>query len=487
MINNFIILTILSLNTIESQFNGSFYPSKEKETIQLIENIFKETQSKPHLLKSIAAIVPHAGYIYSGQIAASVYKSLPYYENYFIISPSHKYWFENAIVCDESFNTPLGTIETNKEIIKKLASNKTELIKIDCSKFIGEHAVEVQLPFLQYRFKKSFKIIPLLINTQNIEKIKKIAKLIVDETKNYREKIYYLISSDLSHYPEYEKANLLDLTLSNSIKTMDLYYIDLTAKILLSKKIENYLTPACGLSGIMLGSEISNLMGFKNFEILEYKNSYDTNPTYSKKNNVVGYLAGVFTKTNKNENGIVIEYTKNEKKELLNIARKAIEDSFLNKNSEENQLYNNIKFNLPQAVFVTLTINNNLRGCMGTTQPQLSLADAVKYFAQIAAFKDPRFKPLQKEELDKIKIEISILSPLRKVKDYTQINIGKDGVVINSKNGSGLFLPQVWEYFPKKEDFLSELCVEKAGLSSDCWKSKEVEIYTFTVEKFSEL
>ncbi|MCX7641359.1 MAG: AmmeMemoRadiSam system protein B [Elusimicrobiales bacterium] len=482
-----IIFAIFSLTAIESRFNGTFYPENEKEITQSIENMFKQTKTKNKITQSLAAIVPHAGYIYSGQVAANIYKSLPYYENYFIISPSHKYWFENAIVCEEPFNTPLGTIETNKEIIKKLTSNKTELIKIDCSKFIGEHAIEVQLPFLQYRFKNNFKIIPLMINTQNLEKIKKTAKLIVDETKKYEGKIYYIISSDLSHYPEYEKANILDLTISNSIKTMDIYYMDLTSKILLSKKIENYLTTACGLSGIMLGSEISNLMGFKNFEILEYKNSYDTNPTHSKKNNVVGYLAGVFTKPNKNENGIIVEYTKNEKKELLNMARKAIEDAFLNKNSEENQLYNNIKFNLPQAVFVTLTINNNLRGCMGTTQPQLSLADAVKYFAQIAAFKDPRFKPLQKEELDKIKIEISILSPLKKIKDYTQINTGKDGVVINSKYGSGLFLPQVWEYFPKKEDFLSELCVEKAGLPSDCWKSKEVEIYTFNVEKFSEL
>jgi AmmeMemoRadiSam system protein A len=115
----------------------------------------------------------------------------------------------------------------------------------------------------------------------------------------------------------------------------------------------------------------------------------------------------------------------------------------------------------------------------------MSLYDAVAYFAQVAASEDPRFRPVEIKEMDNIKIEISILSNLKKVNDYKDIKKG-DGVVLITKQGSGLFLPQVWKQLPNKEDFLSELCYEKAGVDKDCWKRNETQFYIFSVESFEE-
>lgn len=479
-----ILIFNIILSALEPSFNGSFYPKTEKEINDLISKIFEQTPQNKNLSKAIAAIVPHAGYIYSASIAANVYKSIPQSDIYFIISPSHKHWFDDAILCNDTFKTPLGNVETDQEIVKKLIySSENKLFINDCQKFIGEHAIEIQLPFLQHRFKNQFKIIPILINTTNYEKIKRMAQTIKNIMNLENKKTFYIISSDLSHYPEYEKAKTLDLTFIEAIKRMDIFYLDLTSKILLSKGIENYQTSACGLSAILLGIEISKQYGYHSFEMIQYKNSYDTNPVFADKKSVVGYTASIFTN---NKINYEQELSNEEHKILLTFARKSIEDALENKGLNLNEIYQNIKFNMPQAVFVTLTQNGNLRGCMGTTEPRLILGDAVKYFARIAAFNDPRFSPLKKDEIKKTKIEISILSPLTKIKDYTLIKEKKDGVVIASKKGSGLFLPQVWEYFSTKEEFLSELCSQKAGLPSDCWKSNDTEIFIFNVEKFSE-
>lgn len=140
----------------------------------------------------------------------------------------------------------------------------------------------------------------------------------------------------------------------------------------------------------------------------------------------------------------------------------------------------------PAAAFVTLTRNGELRGCIGTTAPQWPLYETVIRFAQAAAFEDYRFPKVSIDELKDIKIEISVLSDMARVKNAEAIEKGRHGVLVCSNGSSGLFLPQVWEHFENKEDFLSELCAQKAGLPPDAWKDGRVELYTFTVFAFTE-
>ncbi len=138
------------------------------------------------------------------------------------------------------------------------------------------------------------------------------------------------------------------------------------------------------------------------------------------------------------------------------------------------------------AVFVTLTKNDTLRGCIGCLEPELPLMNAVRKYAVMAAFRDPRFPEVSEKELPQIRFGISVLSPLSKVDSAGEIIPGKHGVEVQQGRRGGVYLPQVWEHFNRKEDFLSELCRTKAGLAPDAWNDPETELFVFTVDKMQE-
>ena len=168
---------------------------------------------------------------------------------------------------------------------------------------------------------------------------------------------------------------------------------------------------------------------------------------------------------------------------LLKIARKSIKNEEITKNIPDSLQEN-------RGVFVTLTINNQLRGCIGYIQPIASIFDSVVECAKSAAYRDPRFPPVSKDEIDKLKIEISVLTQPNKL-EYKDKNdllnklTNKDGVVLKKSFHSSTFLPQVWEDMPNKEEFLSHLCT-KAGLLPDEWTSGQLDIEIYHVEKFTE-
>lgn len=138
------------------------------------------------------------------------------------------------------------------------------------------------------------------------------------------------------------------------------------------------------------------------------------------------------------------------------------------------------------ACFVTLTRSGRLRGCIGCTEADRPLVETVNEMAVAAATRDPRFPPVSAAELEEIRIEISVLSPLVRVASASAIRPGVHGVTIRSGSRRGLFLPQVWEHLPLIEDFLGELCSQKAGLPRDAWRSNDVDLFVFTVDAFEE-
>lgn len=196
------------------------------------------------------------------------------------------------------------------------------------------------------------------------------------------------------------------------------------------------------------------------------------------------------------EKGAKMEETKKlteeQGKYLIKVARKTIEDAFLNKREEEPEDKNlPAVFHARRGTFVTLTINGNLRGCIGHIIPHESIIEGVRVNAINAAFRDPRFPPLSRDELDRIKIEVSILTNPRplKYKDaqdlLAKLRPGIDGVIIKKGFHEATFLPQVWEQLPRKEDFLTHLCL-KAGLDGDAWRRGDLEVSTYQVQAFEE-
>jgi AmmeMemoRadiSam system protein A len=186
------------------------------------------------------------------------------------------------------------------------------------------------------------------------------------------------------------------------------------------------------------------------------------------------------------------ELTEEEGKHLLSVARKTIEEA-LSQKQEKEPLgpLDSPKFLEKRGTFVTLTIDGCLRGCIGHIIPQESLVDGVKINAINAAFRDPRFRPLSKNELGKIKIEISVLTA-PKALFYSdaddllmKLRPGIDGVIIKKGYHQATFLPQVWAQLPDKKSFLTHLC-QKAGLGGDTWKNEKLEVSVYQVQAFEE-
>ena len=186
------------------------------------------------------------------------------------------------------------------------------------------------------------------------------------------------------------------------------------------------------------------------------------------------------------------QLTEEEGRYLLSVARKTIEQKISNLEAQvEFDSFDSNKFSEKRGTFVTLTIDDGLRGCIGNIIPQESLLDGVKANAINAAFRDPRFRPLSGKEWEKVKIEISILTDPKPL-DYSnrkdlleKMRPGTDGVILKKGYNQSTFLPQVWEQLPEKKEFLTHLCL-KAGLDGNEWEKEKLEVLTYQVQAFEE-
>ncbi|MCX7957099.1 MAG: AmmeMemoRadiSam system protein B [Endomicrobia bacterium] len=477
---------------------GQFYPYNKEELVNTIEIFFKNIKTLPKEQGKILAVIsPHAGYIYSGQTASYAYKFLQCYkiENPIIIllGQSHHFHLSKASVYSkDSFLTPLGEAKIEKDFVSLLLSN-SNYFEESIQPHLPEHSLEVQLPFLQYIYKQ-FSIVPILVSSFDVNFIKKIAEILADCIKKYKtsKKIIIVCSTDMSHYPSYEDARSIDLKAIEVLKNYDIDKFYNTTKELEKSKVKNLYCVFCADTAVGITIYTTKLLGGNHIEILNYSNSGDS--IYGDKTRVVGYLSAAFIEKQqikgenldmKKENQEEFKITEENQKVLLYLARQAIKE-YIYGGKMISYKTDNKELLTPQAVFVTLTKKGQLRGCIGTTFPQYPLYQAVINMAIAAANEDPRFPPVKEEELDDIKIEISVLSPLKRVFSHKDIKEKIHGVVVRSGSRSGLFLPQVWEQLPKKEQFLSELCWSKAGLQPNAWQDSKTELYVFTVFAFEE-
>jgi MEMO1 family protein len=487
-------IVLLSIFTIMETFSqdkttdrqpfaaGRFYPA-EKETLikdisQLFENCKKSTENW-----SVRAIIsPHAGYVFSGKIAAAAYSSIPensVYKNIFIIGSSHVMSFDGASVYNSGdYITPMGKIEVNKEIANKLIS-ENKVFNFPTNAHLQEHSIEVQIPFIQYYFKDQSLIVPIIIGTDNEYTVKKIAEAL---RPWFTSENLFVISSDFSHYPPYKEAIETDHATALSLVTGNPQTFLTTLKKNSLKQIPGLVTSMCGwTSGLTL---LYLLEGNKQLEIklIDYCNSGDS--PYGGKAEVVGYNAiAVIEEKQMKESKPVIEnafsITEEEKTRLFAIAKNSIRSMLYDNKRiglDEKTMSGNLKKSL--GAFVTLKINGVLRGCIGRFISSDPLYEVVQASAISSAFEDPRFSPLTKQEFDKTDIEITVLGPLKKINNISEIVLGKHGIYIKKDFRSGTMLPQVaTENGWTVEQFLGYTSRDKAGLGWDGWKDAEIFIY----------
>ena len=341
-----------------------------------------------------------------------------------------------------------------------------------------EHSLEVQLPFLQRTISGDFKIVAILIN--DIKNYKEIAEIISKTISVSKKKVLLVASTDMTHYPDKKNAETVDKSILDTILKFNPSELIKADERWMSKDIQELHCTLCGLPAVLTVMETSKLLGANKSIIVNYSNSAESK--YGDGNRVVGYGAVAFIKVTGNESGAIevktekeFSLTKESQKELLKIARESIE-KYLSIGKIPEFSTNNPELINNGAVFVTLEKNHNLRGCIGTTEATMPIYEAVSQLALAAAFEDHRFSPVSKTELKELKIEISVLSPLKKVSSASEIIEGKHGVVVRKGSRSGLFLPQVWEQIKDKKDFLEELSM-KAGLNKDAWKTAKLSFY----------
>ncbi|MCK9604263.1 MAG: AmmeMemoRadiSam system protein B [Candidatus Omnitrophica bacterium] len=453
---------------------GAFYPEDPVELSQMIDGFLKAANPAPAKGEIFALILPHAGYGFSGAVASFGYKLIKAkpYKTVIIIGPSHNYGFSGVSVYPEgSFRTPLGDLPVDKEFARQLLYKDSDIL-FDPLAFAKEHSVEVQLPFLQ-KALTDFKIVPIVMGDCTLTCCQKFARLLKEAIGN-RKDVLVIASTDMYHGYDYEECKIVDdLTLSY-LKNMDaqgLYYGLREEKLQL-----------CGGFGVVTTLILAKELGHKSLEVLNYTNSAIVTGNMNKGTWTVGY-ASCAVDSPKGEKAML---NKEEKKRLLMIARNAIEEYLKTGNKPEIEEKDPLLLQETGA-FVTLHKHGQLRGCIGNLLGKEPLYLTIRDMAIEAAVDDWRFSPLQLSELKDVELEISVLSPLERISSIDEIKLGTHGVFVRNGTNSGVFLPQVATENPwSKEEFMSILCAEKAGLAADAWKDKATEIYIFSADVFSE-
>jgi AmmeMemoRadiSam system protein B/AmmeMemoRadiSam system protein A len=444
----------------KSLLAGSWYPKDadalSKQIDGLLQNAKLPASSPPKIL---ALIVPHAGYIYSGQVAAHAYKLIQgqNYDTVVIIAPSHRYGFEGcSIYLRGGYQTPLGIAQVDESVA-------TEISKATGFPYIAqahqeEHAVEIQVPFVQ-RVLPEAKIVPIVMGYPRKYTIERLAAGLKKALSG--KNVLLIASTDLSHFLSKEEANKKDhetISLIQEFKTCTL-----------QRKCEEGENIMCGG-----GPVVAALLYAKNLAQVEILSYADSSVAGGDESRVVGYLAAALVVKPPDQ---VFSLSEKEKKELLQLAYTTIrkyvrENKFPEYKPEGSPLLQN------RGAFVTITKHGLLRGCIGFIEPMMPLYQAVMEAAVYAACRDSRFRPVAVDELDSLNVEISVLTPLQIISDPQLVTVGKHGLVIEMDGKRGLLLPQVatenkWDPIT----FLEQTCL-KAGLPKNAWKSG-AKIYVF--------
>jgi AmmeMemoRadiSam system protein B/AmmeMemoRadiSam system protein A len=459
---------------------GLFYPRDSAELSRQVDGLLAQARSeRTGTLKAL--ICPHAGYAYSGPVAATAFKLVEgqHFRTVVILGPAHYAALDVASVADaDGFRTPLGDVPVSP-LARDLARRPPFALDPRCyveppdwvpiaerrgpgAMHAGtwEHSVEVEIPFLQ-RTLSHFSLVPVVMgDTDPAAAAQALAPLLREDT-------LLIASSDLSHYHPYTEARQLDERTVQAICSLDL-------KGMAGQE-------ACGRVPILTLLHLAKQFGWQP-KLLDVRNSGDT---AGDKSRVVGYAAVAFYAAT------ATELSASDQKQLLKLARDTVRAATVGQSTAMPPMKLSPALTTPRGVFVTLTRHGELRGCIGHLGAQRPLVDAVAENARSAALDDPRFQPVTPREVDGLEIEISVLTepkPLAFTSPedlLAKLRPKVDGVVLQVAAGTATYLPQVWDQLPDKTEFLDSLS-EKAGGHAGDWRKPGVKLATYQVKSFKD-
>lgn len=420
-----------------------------------------------------AVIVPHAGYVFSARVAAAAYAAIAptaRYERIILLGPSHCVYLNKASVATlyRQYDTPLGRVEVDTAACDAIEASSS-VFTCDERAHSREHCLEVQLPLLQSRLKTMPPIVPIVVATSDVQQLQRIAQAL---KPYFNEKNLFVISSDFSHYPSCDDARVVDKATGQAVMTgrCDDFVKALDRNR--ARGIDSLVTSACGeaaIATLLLMSQGDQSVKIKH---AAYSNSGDS--PYGSRDRVVGYHSFVFYR--EPSPAVAFSLTEADKQELKKIARASIESAFGRPAYVPGRLSPALQCKC--GAFVTLNKCGRLRGCIGHFGQDVPLYKIVEHMARAAAFEDPRFDRLRRDELDSIEIEISVLTPMRRIHDISEFKLHRDGIYIKKGSRAGTFLPQVADEVNwTKEEFLGHCSRDKAGLGWDGWRTAQ--LYTY--------
>jgi len=462
---------------------GSFYPADAAELTAMMDAMLSSVPSAtPAIQGSIVGMVaPHAGYVYSGPVAACVYAALQgrSYARVVVLSPSHYDGFGFSSVYDgDAYETPLGQLPVDKEFCRKLTRMDPSILLSENGHGHlpqgSEHALEVQLPWLQ-RVLGSFTLVPIVMGDQSYQGCRALGVALAGLISADHDTLI-VASSDLSHFHTHNEAVRMDHKALNALEAWD--YLSMT------RNFGSRVWEACGGGPIVTTMIAAERMGAQQALVLKYANSGNVSGDFER---VVGYGAALFVKS---EGAVgsapLFTLTDGEKGTLLDLARESVEHAVRTNQAFEAASPESPVLHQERGAFVTLRVEGALRGCIGFTSATKPLYLTVRDTATLAALRDPRFPPVEAEELPQLQYEISVLSPLRRVRDVSEIQVGQHGLLIRNGSKEGLLLPQVpveqgWD----RMQFVEQTCA-KAQLKTNAWKDDGTDIFKFTAVVFGD-
>lgn len=463
---------------------GAFYPAGVMELNRALDGFL--TAQTPKNRQILAVVAPHAGYSFSGPVAGQAFANLlgKKYKTVWVLGPSHNASFSGVAVPDYThFQTPLGKIKVSSIVSRLLNENNFQL---SSQIHQSEHALEVELPFLQ-KTLGDFELAPLIFGNQT--SLGQLKEIVLSLKKYYNEDTLIVISCDFIHYGENYGYAPFGKNFREKIKAMDNQVVNYLLNYQ-TNDLFNYLeNTAITNDGAQVLTFLAEFLkeGQTQGELVDYDTSGNIT---GDQTNSVSYASLVFTKSKESEE-LENQLSQEEKDYLLKLVRQTLDEYYkTGKILKVSEADVPARLKASQGVFVTLTENGNLRGCIGYIEPVESIYQSVIDNAVSAAVNDPRFMPVTKDELKDIKIEISVLS-VPQVLDVpaksrlTTLRPLVDGVVLEEGNKRSTYLPQVWEELADPEEFLSSLC-QKGGFTKNCWTKEEIKLYTYQADVFHE-
>ncbi len=473
---------------------GRFYPTSAKALRLAVEAFLRDAVPRRPGAdeKPLALIVPHAGYVFSGQIAADAWRQAQGEEIDLVVILGTNHTAPGfrgvAIEPGSGFRTPLGVAQTDRAAAEALIAADPDC-RFDAGVHAREHSVEVQVPFVQVLFPKA-KVLAAVVGSPDPALCDRLGRALGDVLRGRRALV--AASSDLSHYPSAADASVVDRKVLSAAARLDPEGLRAAIRGEMARGVPELSTCACGEAPVLAAMSAARALGATRGAVVSYANSGDV--AMGDAHRVVGYGAVVFTTGPPGADTSALapragspapgSFDAADRRALLALARETIR-RYLETGTVPPSRGLSARARVPRGAFVTLTRDGALRGCIGRMSPGEPLDRVVGAMALQAALNDPRFPPVTLEEVPRLRIEISALTPMRPVAGAADIVVGRDGVLLSKDGRSAVFLPQVAvEQGWGRDEMLDHLCL-KAGLPAGSWRTG-AKFSVFQAEVFRE-